>query len=265
MEKILIKEIYLPIIYIIIGLVVYKIAKRIIKKIFKINSGKKFIDKKKLVTLEQMLINILRGIIIILVVLSVLTVFGFNVKTALAGLGIVSLVLGLALQDVLKDFIVGFSLIVENYFSVGDTVEFNGFKGKVVYLGLRTTKIQEFQGPMLIVPNRNIVDVINYTNTYSKAIVDIDVSYESNYDKVEKVLNETAEKLNDKLPGLVDKIDVLGIENLGSSSVTYRIMATTEPLEHYDIQRKIRKELLLALNKANIKIPYPQLEVHNGK
>lgn len=268
MDKILIKEIYLPIIYILIGFIIYKVAKRIIKKIFKIEKrtiGNKKIDKKKLKTLEQLIINILRCVVVVFVLLSILTVFGVNVKTFLAGLGVIGVVFGLALQDILKDFIVGFSLIIENYFSVGDTIKINEFKGKVIYLGLRTTKLQQFEGPVLIIPNRNITEVINYTNTYSQAIVDIDVAYESDFEQVETVLEKTANRLSSTLTGIVDKVEVLGVENLSSSSVTYRLMVTTKPLEQFTVQRQMRKEVLTALNEAKIKIPYPQLEVHNGK
>ena len=268
MDKLFIKEIYLPILYIAIGFLLYRIAKRVIKKVFSLERRtitNKKVDKKKLKTLEQLVINILRFITIIFIILSILTVFGVNVKTFLAGLGVISVVIGLALQDILKDFIMGFSLIIENYFSVGDTVEISGFKGKVIHLGLRTTKLQQFEGPVLIVPNRNIAEVINYTNSYSQAIVDVDVAYESDFDKVERVLQETAISLTKTLKGIVNEVEVLGVEKLDSSSVTYRIMVNTEPLEQFIVQRKIRKEILTALNKANIKIPYPQIEVHNGK
>lgn len=268
MGKIFIKEIYLPIIYIAIGFILYQMAKRVIKKIFSIEKrtiSNKKIDKKKLKTLEQLVINILRFVVVVFVVLSVLTVFGIDIKTFLAGLGVISVVVGLALQDILKDFIMGFSLIIENYFSVGDTVEIGGFKGRVIHLGLRTTKLQQFEGPILIIPNRNILEVINYTNSYSQAIVDIDVAYESDFDKVERILQETTIKLNKTLKGIVNEVVVLGVEKLANSSVTYRIMVNTEPLQQFVVQRQIRKELLDAFNKAKIKIPYPQIEVHNGK
>lgn len=268
MDKIFIKEIYLPIIYIVIGFILYQMVKRVIKKIFSIEKrtiGNKKVDKKKLKTLEQLVINVLRFIVVVFIILSILTVFGVNIKTFLAGLGVISVVVGLALQDILKDFIMGFSLIIENYFSVGDTVEISGFKGKVIHLGLRTTKLQQFEGPVLIIPNRNIVEVINYTNSYSQAIVDVDVAYESDFDKVEKTLQEIAANLNKKLKGTVNEVTVLGVEKLDSSSVTYRIMVNTEPLEQFSVQRQIRKEVLIALNKSQIKIPYTQIEVHNGK
>ena len=244
MRKYLIKEIYLPIIYIIVGIIVYQIVKTIIKRIFNIDKkviSNKKIDKKKVKTLEQLIINIFRILIITLVILSILPIFGIDVKTYLAGLGVIGVVIGLALQDVLKDFIVGFSLIMENYFSVGDTIEVNGFKGKVTYLGIRTTKIQQYSGPMLIIPNRNIQEVINYTNTYSQAIVDVGVAYESDFDKVEQTLTKLSEKLTKELKDIIGDVEVLGIE------------------------RKIRKAILDAFEKEKIKIPYTQIEVHNGK
>lgn len=98
----------------------------------------------------------------------------------------------------------------------------------------------------------------------SLAIVDIDVSYEEDNEKVEKVLTELATELTKTLPKLKGKVELLGIQELASSSVKYRMIAPTISMEHFEIERKIRKEVKERLDKENIKIPYPQLEVHHG-
>ena len=268
MDKILIKEVYMPIIYIAIGTIIYQVLKQIIKKIFNIDKrvlNNKNLDKKKIKTLEQLIINILRILVITFIILSIMTVFGIDVKTFVAGIGVIGVVVGLALQDILKDFIVGFSLIIENYFSVGDTIEINGFKGKVTYLGLRTTKLQQYAGPILIISNRNITEVINYTNTYSQAIVDVNVAYESDVDKVEIILKDLATNLTTKLDYIEGEVEVLGIDKLELSSITFRIMVFTKPLKHLITERIIRKEVIKTLRQHHIKIPYQQIEVHNGK
>ncbi len=98
----------------------------------------------------------------------------------------------------------------------------------------------------------------------SLAIVDVDVSYDEESEKVEQVLNELAEELTKSLPKLKGKVELLGIQELSSSSVRYRIIAPTISMEHFDIERKIRKSVKERLDKENIKIPYQQIEVHNG-
>ena len=97
------------------------------------------------------------------------------------------------------------------------------------------------------------------------AIVDVAVSYEDKVEKVEKVLKQLAEELTNSLTKLKGPVEVLGIENLADSSVVFRITAKTNTLEHFGIQREIRKAVKLRLDKEKIKIPYPQIEVHNGK
>ena len=99
----------------------------------------------------------------------------------------------------------------------------------------------------------------------SLAIVDIDVSYEENNDKVEKVLKELTAELSKTLPNLKGKVELLGIHELASSSVRYRIIAPTVAMQHYEVERILRKEIKDRLDKENIKIPYPQIEVHHGE
>ena len=111
----------------------------------------------------------------------------------------------------------------------------------------------------------NINEVINHSMENSMAIVDVGVSYEDDIEKVEKVLNNLAIELTKTLPKLKGKVEVLGIESLADSSVVFKVIAPTVSMEHFAIQREMRKQIKIALDKNNIKIPYPQVEVHNGK
>ncbi len=259
------KKIYLPIFYIVIGITFYVLLKKIIVTLF--SKRKKLSPKnvKKYKTLLQIITDCIKIIIIILVLLSILAVYGVNVKAALAGLGIASVLIGLAFQDLFKDVIVGFSIIVEDYFSVGDIVEVADFKGEVLHIGIKSTKIKRLDGPIMVIANRNIDKVINYSNTNSLAIVDIPVAYEENIDNIEKVLNELFSKLSKKLPHLRKDITIWGVEELADSSVIIRAVAETDPMEHFNVQREIRKAVKQEFDKKGIKIPYPQIEVHNGK
>ena len=267
LEKVLIPQIYLPIIYICIAIILNSVLKRVIDKVIikKQNTfNKNSYNYKKTETFKVLIKNIIKYIIIIFLILSILTVYGVDVTSVLAGLGIVGVVLGLALQDLAKDIIAGFSIILENQYAIGDTISIGDFKGEVIFLGLKTTKIKNYEGQVKIIANRNAVEVVNYSMEDSLAVVDIDVSYEENNDKVEKVLSNLAEELSDNLPKLKGKVEVLGIQELSSSSVKYRIVAPTVSMEHFGVARKIRKAVKERLDKENIKIPYPQIEVHHG-
>lgn len=268
LEKILIPEVYLPVVYICIAVFINSVLKRIISKI--INKKQITIEKtsynyKKLETFKGLLTNIIKYIIIIFLGLAILTVYKIDISSILAGLGIVGLVVGLALQDLAKDLIAGFSIIVENQYAVGDIISIGGFKGEVIFLGLKTTKIKSYQGDIKIIANRNAVEVINYSMSNSLAIVDIDIAYEENNDYVEEVLTKLVNELTKTLPNLKGNVELLGIQELSSSSVKYRITAETKAMEHLNIERKIRKAVKEKLDEEKIKIPYTQIEVHNGK
>lgn len=265
LSKILIPEVYLPLIYIIVGYISFRIIKKLVTSVFERQKKLNIRNRKRYNTLFQLILDVIKIIVIILVILSILTVYGIDVAAVLAGLGIVSVLIGLAFQDLFKDVIVGFFIIIEDQFSVGDTIEVGGFKGEVLHVGMKSTKIKKFDGPIMIISNRNIDKVINYTNTESMAIVDISVAYEEDLDRVEKLLTELFKKLNKKLEHLKGEIEIWGIEELDSSAVKIRVAVKTEVLEHFGVQRKIRKEVKDLFNKEGIKIPYPQLEVHNGK
>jgi len=243
------------------ALVVYSLLKKIIKNIFEFKS--KSINKKKQVTLKNFFLNIARWVIVLLTALIILEIFGFNTGVIITSLGAVTVVVGLAFQDLIKDFIAGISLTFQNSYNVGDVITINGFKGEVISMGMKVTKLKSNNGDVLIINNGSISEIINHTAANSLAIVDVGVAYESDIEKVEQVLNKLAQKLSSKLPNLKGEIKVLGIEQLADSSVVFRVVVEVEANTQYQIQRELRKQIKLELDKNNINIPYNQLVIHN--
>ena len=125
LDKILVKEVVAPVLIIFFSVILYKIIERIIKKAFAIRVRKT--NQKRQETLVSIINNVIKYFIIIVALLMILDVFGIDTKTLVTSLGVVGLVAGLAVQDLLKDFISGMSIIFENQFYVGDTIEVNGF------------------------------------------------------------------------------------------------------------------------------------------
>ncbi len=258
------KKVIAPIIIIAVSILVYLVLKNVIKKIlvFKTANTKK--DVKKINTVTMLCINILKFFIIIIATLMILEVYGIDTKSIIASLGVFSAVLALALQDTIKDFAMGISIIVEGQFSIGDVVTIGGFKGEVTSITLKSVRIKSYTGEIKIVANRNISEVINHSMASSLAIVDVGVSYDSDLDKVEKVLNALCEKLSKEVEEINGDVKVLGINELGSSSITYRVTASTRSMKHLDVQRLMMREIKDAFDKNNIEIPYNQLVIHNG-
>lgn len=253
------------IIYIIIGIIIFTIIKRLIIKTTTKNKNLKLTQLNRIKTINSLVINIIKYIIMIFIILAIMSKFGINVKSILAGLGIGTALVGLAFQDLAKDIISGFSIITEGEYEVGDTIEVDGFMGEVVFIGLRTTRIRNYKGATKIIANHYMDNIINYSNNNSLAIVDVGVAYEENQEEVEKAIEKLFKRLNGKVPHATKDIELWGINELSDSSVVYRIVVETKPTKQFEVERFLKKEIKKEFDEANIKIPYQQIEVHNGK
>ena len=260
LDKILVKEVVGPLLIVLISILVYLLIKSIVNNVFKIRN--KYIDKRKSKTINGLINNLIKYFIIIIDIVMILDIFGIDTKTLIASLGVVGFVVGLAVQDTLKDFVAGMSIILENQYRVGDTITIKGFRGEVISLGIKSTKIKAYTGEVMIVPNHLIEEVINHSLDKSLAVVDIPVSYDTDINKLENVLNKLFEKLSDSIDGVTGSIKILGLESYDDSSISYRIAADTIPMKHYQVERELKKAIKLELDKNGIEIPFLQVVVH---
>lgn len=256
------KQVIGTLIIILVTCIIYQLIVYAIDKIT-IN-GKDELERKKRLTTIELFKNISRYLLLIFMILSILNLYGINTNSFIAGLGIAGALIGLALQDTLKDVLNGISIIFNNYFVVGDIVTFEDFTGTVIGFGLKYTKIKKYTGDVLTISNRNIDKIINLSQEKDTVILSIPTAYEEEFNKVEKVLTNTINKIkyNNKE---VKEVEFLGINDFLDSSVTYQIKFTCSRGTQWVIRRLFLKEIKLAYEKNNIKIPYNQLEVHNGK
>ena len=146
-----------------------------------------------------------------------------------------------------------------------DIITIGSFKGEVIAVTLKTTRVKAYTGEIKIFANRNITEVVNHTLDNSLAIVDINVAYDSDLEKVDKILTKLCERLTEELDNLKGPVVLLGLNQLNDSSISYRIVATTVAMQHFVVQRAILKAAILELNKNNIEIPFQQVVLHNGK
>ena len=259
------KFIILPLVYIIIGMVVFTIIKSLVLKATTKNKVLKVAQKQRVKTLSMVVLNIIKYTIVVLVILAIVSLFGFKVGSILAGLGIGTALIGLAFQDLAKDLIAGFSIITEGSYEIGDTVEINEFMGEVTFIGLRTTRIRNFKGATKIIANHYMDNITNYSVNNSLAVVDVSIAYETDEKLIEKTLNQLIKDLSGKLEFATKDIEVWGVNDLSDSAVIYRVVVETKPMKHIVTERILRKEIKKAFDKAGVKIPYTQIEVHNGK
>ena len=159
-EMVLTKEIISSFFAIVVAIIIYFIIKSVVVKMFRVSQKHRV--HKKSVTIMNLITNIIKYIILIITILTLLSIWGIDTKALVASLGVVGVVAGLAFQDILKDFLAGFSIIVDNEFDIGDNIQVGTFRGDVIELGMKNTKIRAYSGEVLIIANRNINEVINY-------------------------------------------------------------------------------------------------------
>lgn len=255
------KEVYGTLIIIGVTLIIYRVINMILNKI--VIKGKDELDKKRRNTIIQIFRNVFKYILFIFMAIFLLNLYGIDTTSVIAGLGVAGVVLGFALQEALKDIINGISIMFDDYFVVGDIVDYNGFTGTVVEFGLKSTKIKKITGEVMVLANRNIDKIINISKERATILLTIPTAYEEKYEKVEEVLKETLENAK-KIYKDITEVEYLGIDKLNDSSVDYLIKITCKRETQWDIKRKILRDVKLAYDKNKIKIPYNQLEVHNG-
>lgn len=253
---------YVPVITICITFLIIRGIKRVIAKL--VTKNAKTIEMKRKNTIISLGQNIIKYVLILFAVLIILSTWGVNVTGIITGLGVAGVVAGLALQDALKDIIMGCNIIMENYFVVGDLVTFNNFTGEVIEFGLKNTKIKNVDGSVLVVANREINQILNLSQKASTVLLSVSVAYEETEDNVKKVLDKVLKDI-DKLDISTKKTEYLGIDALKDSSVEYLIKAYCRAGDQYELKRKCLSIVKKHFDDNNIKIPYPQIEVHNGK
>ena len=256
------EKFYGPIVVIIGVMFIYKIIISVLNKAT-IRGTTEF-EKKKRVTVLVLFKNITKYVCLIIAALMILDIFGVDTSSFIAGLGVASVVIGLALQDALKDIIGGINIILDNFYVVGDYVKYGDFTGQVISFGLKSTKIKDFNGNVMVVSNRNIDEIINLSQDKHVILLNIPTCYEVTEEKVKSVLLDVLEDVK-KIKDVDDKeCSYLGVNELGDSAVNYLISVKCKQGSEYAVRRAILTLVKDAYDKNNIKIPYNQIEVHNG-
>lgn len=250
------EKFYLPVAYLLLGIIIYNIIRVLINKI----SKNKHVDKKKR-TIISLIKNVIKYLILIVVVLSILSIYGVNTSGILASIGVIGVIIGLALQDLIADFLAGLSIIFDNKYAIGDVVSINGFKGTVISFGLMSTKIKAATGEVKILSNSSFKEVTNYSMNNTTLLITLDVAYDTNIELLESTLKDM-EKDVLKIDNVIANYKLLGISDFSSSSIKYLVSIDCLPEKHYQVKRDYYKLIKKYFDKANIEIPYNKLDVN---
>jgi len=249
------------ILVIFVTLFLLKIAKIGISRV----GAKPSPNQKRKKTLGKLLLSVIKYGLWLISILIVLSIWGVNVGPALAGLGIAGLVIGLGAQQFINDLISGMFIIFEQHYDVGDIIETNGFKGEVIDIGLKTTKIRNWKGEVKILANGSVTDLLNCSRNSSLAIVDFGIAYGENISEVLELLKQHLPAFKDDRPEVIEEPQCLGVMELAGSSVNMRAICKTLNNQHYATERALRTYIKKILDDNGIEIPFPQVVIHESK
>lgn len=216
---------------------------------------------KTLVTLLRSLLKYVSAIVILCWGLSI---FGIDVNTIVASVGVVALVVGFGAESLIADMVTGLFMLFENQYNVGDIVEVNGFRGTVKEIGIRTTLIVDAGKNVKIVNNSDMKNILNRSNNASIATSSIDIPYASDIEKIEERLPALMTEIYEKHKDLMlSEPKYLGVQNLGPSGITLRFMVEIDEGNIFIVPRILNHDLLLGFRNMGVECPFPQLDIHN--
>jgi small-conductance mechanosensitive channel len=192
--------------------------------------------------------------------LMILRELGIDIGPLLAGAGIIGLAVGFGSQELVKDVVTGFFILMENQFRVGDVINTAGHAGIVERITLRTTVLRDLEGTVHVIPNGQVSSVSNLTYGWSRAVLDIGVAYKENVDRVMEVMLEVAKTMASEPAWaeiITEEPSILGVDSFDDSSVTIKIMIQTKPLSQWNVAREYRRRIKNRFDAEGIEIPFP--------
>ncbi|MBT2570972.1 mechanosensitive ion channel family protein [Planococcus sp. ISL-110] len=253
--------IFLKVVLITVAAVVLvKVLRVLIRKTFSVRiKGPMLYNERRQQTLSKLLSNVVAYVVYFIAGVSVLSTFTIDITGLIAGAGVLGLAIGFGAQNLVRDVITGFFIIFEDQFSVGDYVRIGVAEGTVEEIGLRTTKVKAWTGELFIFPNGTITDVVNFSIHNSIAVVDVNISYESDITRVESLIAEFLDSLQDRYEQIIKPAELLGVQNLTTTEIVVRITAETLPMQHFAVARGMRRDLKDYLDQRGVEIPYPRM------
>jgi small-conductance mechanosensitive channel len=224
---------------------------------------------KRAETLVKILNNTTSVFIAIIVTFMILKELGMDIGPLLAGAGILGLAIGFGAQSLVRDFLSGFFILLEDQYRVGDVIKIGEYAGTVEKLELRTTVIRDLEGVVHTIPNGEIKEVSNLTYGWSRVVLDIGITYQENVDRVIDILKEVGKKMREEMnyrEMMIEDPIVLGVDDLAESKIILKMLAKTQPQKQWDVARELRRRIKYAFDKEGIETPFPhRIIITQGK
>lgn len=225
-------------------------------------------EKQREDTLIGLFRTALTVILWIIGIIFILQEFGVNLAALATGAGLIGIVVGFGAQSMIKDFLSGMFIILENQYRVGDVVTIGGHSGLVENVTIRMTKLRDLDGSVYFVPNGEITTVRNMTLEYSGVIIEVGISYDSDVEQAKKLIDQVGRDMAedaDWKDRIIEPITFLRLDSFGDSSVNLMAVGKTVPIEQWNVAGEYRTRLKRAFDKNGVEIPFPQRVVHYAK
>lgn len=220
----------------------------------------------------ETIVRLLRQAAIILLwltgALMILRELGVEIGPILASAGIAGLAIGFGAQNLVRDVIAGFFLIIENQVRVGDVAIINGTGGLVEAVNFRTLVLRDLSGVVHVFPNGTINTLANLTQEWSAYVFDIGVAYKEDVDQVMAVMKEVGQEMrNDHYfgPLLIEEIEIFGVDAFADSSVVIKGRLKTKPIKQWEVGREYLRRLKNVFDQKGIEIPFPHRSIYFGE
>lgn len=236
------------------GLIAIFIARKIAGAVFR-TSKKKF-PEKNYDTVSTILSSLIKYVGYFLIIFQVMSVFGVSTESVLAVAGVGSIAIGFGARGIAEDLITGASILFENQFRVGDTIEVNGKTGAVETIGLRVTTIRGYDGDVHIFPNSTIKIVTNMSKSFNRAVVLVPVSYEEPIGRILEILNDEMSRAGENDDALLSGPQVQGVVEMNNQYLVVRIIADCKVDENWAVERRIRRLVKTRFEAEQIAPPY---------
>ncbi|MBN1767445.1 MAG: mechanosensitive ion channel family protein [Prolixibacteraceae bacterium] len=261
---------------VIILVVLLRLLKFLMKRLskFTINRAKRDETKdsleaeKRVNTLLGIIAGIGKVIIWTVALMMILKKLGIDIAPILAGAGIVGLAVGFGAQELVRDFISGFFILLENQIRTGDVAIINGTGGLVEKIEMRTVTLRDFSGVVHVFQNGKINTLSNMTKEWSAVVLDIGVAYKEKPEYVMSVMAEVGNELQNDVDfkdRFLEPMEIFGVDSLGDSAVVVRARIKTKPGEQWNVGREYRKRIKNAFDAKGIEIPFPHTTVYWGE
>ncbi|WP_151733351.1 mechanosensitive ion channel family protein ['Paenibacillus yunnanensis' Narsing Rao et al. 2020] len=231
--------------------IVIKIVSKVIDRSMESESkgGRLLSNNRRITTVGGLLKNVVTVICNFIMIMLILSEFGFQLGPLLASASVAGLAIGFGAQSLVKDVITGFFIIFEDQFAVGDVIQIGNYKGTVEMIGLRTTKLLSTTGEVHIIPNGSIVNITNYSLANALAVVDVPVKMERGLEATLALIGNALKGIEERNPSVIEYPNILGIQSMSTSEFVIRVAANCLPNGRESAERQIQADIKQALEE----------------